>query len=87
MIDVNVPLLTAHDLVFSGTSCTGGHALGLAFATGMGTEIGRIAALSERVKSDPSPLERQVRRAAWLIAAVLVMLGLSFIPVGTPWRT
>ena len=83
MMDVNVPLLIAHDLVFSGTSCTGGHARGLAFATGMGTEIGRIAALSERVKSDPSPLERQVRRAAWLIAAVSVMLGLSFIPLAT----
>jgi len=83
MADVNVPLLTAHDLLFSGTSCTGGHARGVAFATGMGTEIGRIAALSQRVKPDASPLERQVRRAAWLIAAVSVMLGLSFIPVAT----
>jgi len=83
MVDVDVPLLSAHDLVFSGTSCTGGQARGVAFATGMGTEIGRIAALSERVKPDPSPLELQVRRAAWLIAAVSVMLGLSFIPVAT----
>lgn len=81
MTDVHVPLLAAHDLVFSGTNCTGGHARGIAFATGMSTEIGRIAALSERIKSDVSPLERQVRRAAWLIAAVSVMLGLSFIPV------
>ena len=46
-------------------------------------EIRRIAALSERVKPDTSPLERQVRRAAWLIAAVSVMLGLSFIPLAT----
>lgn len=83
MVDVNVPLLSAHELVFSGTNCTGGQARGVAFATGMATEIGRIAALSERVKPDPSPLERQVRRAAWLIAAVSVMLGLSFIPVAT----
>ena len=83
MEDVNVPLLSAHDLLFSGTSCTGGQARGVAFATGMGTEIGRIAALSERVEPDPSPLEVQVRRAAWLIAAVSVMLGLSFIPVAT----
>lgn len=83
MVDVNVPLLSAHELVFSGTSCTGGEARGVAFATGMATEIGRIAALSERVKPDPSPLERQVRRAAWLIAAISVMLALSFIPVAT----
>jgi magnesium-transporting ATPase (P-type) len=82
-VDVNVPLLSAHELVFSGTSCTGGEARGVAFATGMATEIGRIAALSQRVKPDPSPLERQVRRVAWLIAAVSVMLALSFIPVAT----
>jgi calcium-translocating P-type ATPase len=83
MVDVNVPLLSAHELVFSGTNCTGGEARGVAFATGMATEIGRIAALSERVKSEASPLERQVRRAAWLIAAVSVMLALSFIPLAT----
>lgn len=83
MADANVPLLSAHELVFSGSSCTGGEARGVAFATGMATEIGRIAALSERVKPDRSPLEHEVRRVAWLIAAVSVMLALSFIPVAT----
>lgn len=83
MADADVPLLSAHELVFSGGSCTGGEARGVAFATGMATEIGRIAALSERVKPEPSPLENQVRRVAWLIAAVSVMLALSFIPVAT----
>ena len=38
----------------------------------MQTELGRIAALSERVEREPSPLERQVRRVAWLIALVAV---------------
>jgi magnesium-transporting ATPase (P-type) len=83
IIDAKVPLLSAHELAFSGTNCTGGEARGIAFATGMATEIGRIAALSERVKTDPSPLERQVKRASWLIAAVSVMLALSFIPIAT----
>ena len=81
---MNVPLLGAHELVFSGTGCTGGEACGVAFATGMATEIGRIAALSERLTPEPSPLERQMRRVAWLIAAVSLMLALSFIPVATP---
>jgi calcium-translocating P-type ATPase len=81
MVDINVPKLNAHELVFSGTNCTGGEARGVAFATGMATEIGRIATLSERVKPEPSPLETQVRRVAWLIAAVSVTLALLFIPV------
>ena len=80
-LDVDVPLLVARDLVFSGTNCTGGEAQGVVFATGMSTELGRIAALSERVTQEPSPLERQVRRVAWLIAAVAVAMALAFIPL------
>ncbi|MBX6388427.1 MAG: cation-transporting P-type ATPase [Frankia sp.] len=76
------PLLAAKDLVFSGTSCTEGSARALVVATGMNTEIGRLAALSERVKRDESPLERQVRRVAWLIAAVAVGVGVAFLPIG-----
>jgi magnesium-transporting ATPase (P-type) len=43
LIDPNVPKTAAPDLVFSGTNCTGGEARGVVFATGMRTEIGRIA--------------------------------------------
>jgi calcium-translocating P-type ATPase len=75
-------VLEAHDLIFSGTSCTGGQARALVFATGMQTELGRIAALSERVEREESPLERQVRRVAKLIAVVAVGIGLAFLPLG-----
>ena len=70
MVDIDVPVLRAHDLVFSGTNCAGGEARGVVYATGMATELGRIAALTQRVKQEPSPLEKQVRRVAWLIAAI-----------------
>ncbi len=33
------------------------------------------------MKTDPSPLENQVRRVAWLIALVAVVAGLAFLPV------
>ena len=79
--DRAVPRLQAHDLVFSGTICTGGEARAVAFATGMHTELGRIAALSERVREDPSPLELQVRRVAWLIAAIAVTMAFGFVPL------
>ena len=81
LADHDVPLLQARDLLFSGTACTGGEAQGVVFATGMHTELGRIASLSERVKQEPSPLERQVRRVAWLIAAVAIAMSVAFIPI------
>ena len=81
--DSGVPLLQARDLVFSGTTCTGGEASVIVVATGMRTELGRIAALSERVKPEQSPLERQVRRVAWLIAIIAVVMAAAFLPIAT----
>ena len=80
--DTRGPLLEARDLVFSGTACVAGEARALVFATGMQTELGRIAALTQRVEVEESPLERQVRRVAWLIALVAVLVGLAFLPLG-----
>ncbi len=80
--DGRVPLLQARDLVFSGSECTGGEAQALVTATGMGTELGRIAALSQRVGREESPLEHQVKRVAWLIALVAVGAGVAFLPIG-----
>ncbi len=72
----------AANLVFSGTSCLADEAQALVYATGMRTELGRIAALSQRVGREESPLERKVRRVAWLIAAVAAGAGLVFFPIG-----
>jgi calcium-translocating P-type ATPase len=80
-IDHGKRRLDAKNLLFSGTTCTGGEAQGVVLATGMHTELGRIASLSERVKEQPSPLERQVRHVAWLIAWVALAMAAAFIPL------
>ena len=82
LLDAHVSPLKARDLVFSGTVCTGGEAMALVHATGMRTELGRIATLSQRSGREPSPLEREVTRVAWLIAAVAIIAGLLFLVLG-----
>lgn len=72
----------AEDVVLSGTSCDSGTATTLVVHTGMSTELGRIAALSSRTTHETSPLERQVRRVAWMIAGVAVGVGVAFLPLG-----
>ncbi len=74
--------LEAEDLVFAGTLCTGGEARAIVYGTGMHTQLGRIAALSQTVVAEDSPLQRQVNRAAELIALVAVVLGITFFAVG-----
>lgn len=75
------PPIDAPELIFSGTACTAGEAQAVVFATGMHTEIGRIAALSQRARREESPLEAQVRRVAWVIAAIALITGLIFVPL------
>jgi calcium-translocating P-type ATPase len=62
---------------------TGGEAEAVVYATGMATQLGRIAALTQRVRSEVSPLQAQVNQAAWLIAAIAVGAGVLFLAVGT----
>jgi calcium-translocating P-type ATPase len=81
-IDDAERLIDAPDAVFSGSTCRSGQARAAVFATGSHTELGRIAALSQRDKGQDSPLERQVRRTAWIIAAVAVAVGAMFLPLG-----
>ncbi|HEX5087101.1 MAG TPA: cation-transporting P-type ATPase [Nocardioides sp.] len=76
-------VVDATDVVLSGTTCTAGEAEALVVSTGMATELGRIARLTSRTTRQASPLEQQVRRVAWLIAAVAVGVGLAFLPLGT----
>jgi calcium-translocating P-type ATPase len=75
-------LVEARNVVLSGTTCISGDATALVVHTGMDTELGRIAGLSSRTGRESSPLERQVRRVAWMIAAVAVGVGLAFLPLG-----
>lgn len=80
--DQTAPSLSATDLVFSGTMAMAGSAHALVYRTGMTTELGRIAALTERVGREESPLEQQVRHVARLIAIVATGTGLAFLPLG-----
>ena len=80
--DASPLAIDARNRVFSGSVCVAGDATAVVLRTGMQTELGRIATLSERVDVELSPLERQVRRAAWLIAVVAVVVGIAFLPIG-----
>ncbi len=74
--------LEAPELVFSGTLCLAGEAQAVVYATGMHTQLGRIAALSERVRGEISPLQAQVNRAAQLIAVIALGAGAVFLALG-----
>jgi magnesium-transporting ATPase (P-type) len=65
--------------VFAGSLCTEGEGEAVVSATAMHAHLGRIAALTERLGPEVSPLQEQVNRAAWLIAAIAVVSGVVFL--------
>ncbi len=70
------------NLVFAGTAAVSGTARGVVMATGMDTQLGNIASLTQRVAEKPSPLQREMQVVARVVAAVAFSLGLSFFLVG-----
>ncbi len=71
------------DMAFMGTSVDGGRGRGLVVATGMTTELGKIAGLVQEETKEETPLQRQLDRlgrqigiAVLVIAAVIFVIGL-----------
>ncbi|RJS48164.1 MAG: ATPase [Methanobacterium sp.] len=64
------------NLVFAGTSILSGYGKAVIYATGSKTEFSKIAALTQEIKEEPSPLQKQISRLARMIALIAVLMGL-----------
>ncbi len=58
----DVPLGDRDNMVFSGTAATYGHGKAVVTATGMRTEMGRIAGLLKETPDEATPLQRELDR-------------------------
>lgn len=68
------------NMVFNGTGVSRGRGRGIVVATGMNSEIGRIASLIEGATEEPTPLQRQID---WLGKVLgVTVIGLATIVVG-----
>jgi len=75
-------LMNAPNVVFAGTTVAHGRGIAIVFATGMATQFGRIAGLTQEIKDEPSPLAKQIERVAYIIAALAVGVGALLFAVG-----
>ncbi|WP_101067707.1 cation-translocating P-type ATPase [Roseovarius salinarum] len=80
------PLAERTNMVHKGTAVSNGSGLGLVTATGMDTEIGRVAALAQTAEAAHTPLEKRLdalgRRLLLAILAVAAMVSLVGIAAG-----
>ncbi len=89
VLSEDTPLAERGNMVYTGSVITRGHGTALVIATGMGTELGRIAALAAGVREPRTPLQVAMRElTGWLVwlalgFSVLVPL-LGWLMVGQP---
>ena len=78
--EAELPLGDRRNLAFRGTHVTRGRATGVVVATGMRTEIGRIAGLLTREAGVRTPLQRRLARfGRHLALAVLAICSVVFV--------
>ena len=68
-----------HDMVFSGTSATYGRGKAVVTATGMQTEIGRIAGMLEDAPAETTPLQQELDRVGKRLGIVVVAVAITMI--------
>ncbi len=71
------------DIVFSGTSLVKGNLVGVVVKIGMATDFGKIAELTQQVKEDISPLQKELNTLTKQLSVLAVSIGLIFFLVAT----
>jgi Ca2+-transporting ATPase len=80
------PLAERANMVFKGTAITRGSGEGVAVATGMETQLGRISSLVEEAEEEVTPLEKRLeqlgRRLVWVTLGIGALVAISGIVAG-----
>ena len=74
--------LHAKNIVLAGTSVVSGQGRAVVYATGMRTEFGRIAHLTQTAGETSSPLQREIARLSRIVAGLATGMGVTLFLVG-----
>jgi Ca2+-transporting ATPase len=75
------PLGDQNNMIFSGTSITYGHGRAVVTATGMETQIGRIAKMLNEADVGTTPLQKELSRVGKLLGVTVV--GIAIVMIAT----
>jgi sodium/potassium-transporting ATPase subunit alpha len=75
-------LIQSKNILLTGTSVISGQAKALVFATGMHTEFGKIAHLTQTQGEVLSPLQKEIIRLSRMVALLATALGVVFFFIG-----
>ena len=77
--------LESPNLVFMSTSVAKGQGKAVVLSTGMGTQFGRIANLTQTIRDETSPLHKEIERTAKYDFVLAVVVGSCFFAASMLW--
>uniref|UniRef100_UPI00046CC102 cation-translocating P-type ATPase n=2 Tax=Streptococcus TaxID=1301 RepID=UPI00046CC102 len=81
--DQSKTLIECDNMVFAGTTVSSGSATMVVTAIGMQTQFGQIADLTQGMKSEKSPLQRELDRLTKQISIISITVGIIFFLAAT----
>jgi Ca2+-transporting ATPase len=79
VIEEEAELGERHNMIFSGTAVTSGRGHAAVVATGMQTQMGRIAGLLEESALETTPLQKELARIGKLLGGIVVVIAVIMI--------
>lgn len=80
--ETNLALADASNMVFAGETVAAGEGKFVAIATGMETELGHIAHMTQEIKDDPTPMQKQMRILGRDVTILSVFIGAMVLIAG-----
>ena len=77
----DLPLGDRVNMVYKGTQIVGGHGKGIVVATGMQTELGKIAGMLEKAESI-TPLQKRLAQFSKRLTVIIIVLCIVFFFIG-----
>jgi Ca2+-transporting ATPase len=68
-----------YNMVFTGTAATSGHGRAVVVATGMRTEMGRVAGMLKEAPAETTPLQKELARVGRLLAIIVAVIAVVMI--------
>jgi magnesium-transporting ATPase (P-type) len=78
----NLNVTEMPNLIFAGTSVAYGGGKAVVYATAMQTQFGKIAQLTQSVKEELSPLQKEMEKVVRVVAVIATAMGLTFFVLG-----
>jgi P-type Ca2+ transporter type 2C len=82
VVSITSPVAERYNIAHAGTLIVEGYGTAVVFGTGDNTEIGKIANIVSSTKRAETPIQKGVKKLAWLIFAVVIIIVVGIFTLG-----